>query len=127
MATIPRPERMRLPAKSFVAVPATNIQVYHLVMNDPPQPSDFEVGKLSWYEADGDPEIERLGFSCFRSQMQADSWHKRAGSMIAVVRLTPGLRVHIARAEPPPGHVIIWGLPETLAAVSSVVAGPRGE
>lgn len=99
-----------LPKGTVIAirVPSQGLELYRLVLNDPPQPADFEPMSDVVAGAAGMYELSRLGVSHFLTREDVEAVRKRPDSLVARVTLQPGRRVHIARTGTLQGHVDVW-------------------
>ena len=127
LRALPHPGEYGLPVgASLIAVLADEMddepELYRLVMNDPPQESDF-APTVSARQADarGIPEIIRCGLSHYLEVEQADAVRRKPGSMIARVTLRRGRWIAAARTGASPGHVTVWGRPNAFVDSAEVV------
>jgi hypothetical protein len=95
------------------------IVAYRLVMNDPPNESDFEPVSVAIAEAEGRPELIRLGLSHYLAIEGARDVKKRPGSMIAEVTLPR--TAHYARTGKREGHIDVWARPKDLVRGARIV------
>jgi hypothetical protein len=111
---------------SLVAVLVDELEdelcLYRLVMNDPPDETDFEPS-VSPQQADarGLPELLRCGLSHYVELEQADAVRTKRGSMIARVCLRSGRSIAAARTGASPGHVTVWARREALVDAADIV------
>lgn len=127
MRALPNPDDYELPAgRSLIAILTDEIdtepELYRLVVNDPPEESDF-VPTVSAHQAESRaiPEIVRCGLSHYMEIEQADAVRRKPGSMIACVTLRRGRVIAAARTWGTPGHVTVWARPTALVDSAKVV------
>jgi hypothetical protein len=113
---MPIPEPWGLVGQAFglldgaiIAVPSEGITLFRLVLNDPPDRSDFEPLSRLYAEKRGVSELDRTGLSLFATVDQAEAIRWKDGQRIASITVEPSARIHLARTdEARPGHHQAW-------------------
>jgi hypothetical protein len=118
---LPLAHALGLPRGAVVAVPATGLTVYRLVLSDPPLQADFAPQPLDRATRLGWAELLRLGVSHFLEHDQARAQRQRRDSMIARVKLESARGIHVARTGRTDGHVTVWARPDELRRSATVI------
>jgi hypothetical protein len=110
--------RHLLPEGCLVAVPSGGITLHRLVVNERPEPEDFQPSRQRQAEKQGLSELDRTGLSHFLTAEAAKEIIWKPSQRVARLVYPAHSRIHIARTDRDlPGHFNVWIPVDLLEAV----------